>query len=55
MFLLTSFRSAVAAHHRTAREEHGDKNKANYHSRSPTRPQRERVEAEDARKPGKRY
>ncbi|CAJ0967039.1 unnamed protein product [Ranitomeya imitator] len=35
---------------KTAREEHGDKNKANYHSRSPIRQQRERVEGGDLRK-----
>ncbi|XP_056398229.1 cyclin-dependent kinase 11A isoform X9 [Hyla sarda] len=43
-------RREVTAHHRTAREEHGDKNKANYRSRSPARQQRERVEAGDVRK-----
>ncbi|XP_040284167.1 cyclin-dependent kinase 11B isoform X7 [Bufo bufo] len=43
-------RREVAAHHRTAREEHGDKNKPNYRSRSPIRQQRERAEAGDTRK-----
>ncbi|XP_075695705.1 cyclin-dependent kinase 11B-like isoform X11 [Rhinoderma darwinii] len=43
-------RREVAAHHRTAREEHGEKNKANYRSRSPARQQRERVEAGEMRK-----
>ncbi|KAM4015739.1 cyclin-dependent kinase 11B-like isoform 3-T3 [Anomaloglossus baeobatrachus] len=38
-------RREVSAHHRTAREEHGDKIKANYRSRSPVRQQRERMEA----------
>ncbi|XP_063799069.1 cyclin-dependent kinase 11B isoform X7 [Pseudophryne corroboree] len=46
-------RREVVAHHRTAREEHGDKAKANYRSRSPMRPMRERVEAGDGRKPVK--
>ncbi|XP_044137864.1 cyclin-dependent kinase 11B isoform X7 [Bufo gargarizans] len=43
-------RREVAAHHRTAREEHGDKNKPNYRSRSPIRQQRERAEAGEMRK-----
>ncbi|XP_073512892.1 cyclin-dependent kinase 11B-like isoform X3 [Phyllobates terribilis] len=40
-------RREVSAHHRTAREEHGDKNKANYRSRSPMHQQRQRAEAGD--------
>ncbi|XP_073441578.1 cyclin-dependent kinase 11B-like isoform X7 [Dendrobates tinctorius] len=43
-------RREVSAHHRTAREEHGDKNKANYRSRSRIHQQRERVEGGDLRK-----
>ncbi|XP_069598093.1 cyclin-dependent kinase 11B-like isoform X3 [Ranitomeya imitator] len=48
--ILVEFSTQISAHHRTAREEHGDKNKANYHSRSPIRQQRERVEGGDLRK-----
>ncbi|XP_056398223.1 cyclin-dependent kinase 11A isoform X3 [Hyla sarda] len=48
--ILVEFSTQITAHHRTAREEHGDKNKANYRSRSPARQQRERVEAGDVRK-----
>ncbi|CAH2319970.1 cyclin-dependent kinase 11A [Pelobates cultripes] len=44
-------RREVAAHHRTAREEHGEKNKE-YRSRSPMRQQRERLDG-DGRKLGK--
>ncbi|MEE6483893.1 hypothetical protein FKM82_013686 [Ascaphus truei] len=40
--------STQTAHHRTAKEEHGEKNKANYRSRSPLRQQR--LEAGDGRK-----
>ncbi|XP_053546530.1 cyclin-dependent kinase 11B isoform X7 [Bombina bombina] len=43
-------RREVPTHHRTAREEHGDKNKANYRSRSPIRQERERIEAGEGRK-----
>ncbi|XP_063799066.1 cyclin-dependent kinase 11B isoform X4 [Pseudophryne corroboree] len=49
--ILVEFSTQMVAHHRTAREEHGDKAKANYRSRSPMRPMRERVEAGDGRKP----
>ncbi|XP_075695695.1 cyclin-dependent kinase 11B-like isoform X3 [Rhinoderma darwinii] len=48
--ILVEFSTQIAAHHRTAREEHGEKNKANYRSRSPARQQRERVEAGEMRK-----
>ncbi|KAM4703999.1 cyclin-dependent kinase 11B isoform 3-T3 [Rhinophrynus dorsalis] len=41
-----------AAHHRTAREEHSEKNKVNFRSRSPLR-QRERLDSGDGRKQGK--
>ncbi|KAM4704001.1 cyclin-dependent kinase 11B isoform 5-T5 [Rhinophrynus dorsalis] len=43
---------AGAAHHRTAREEHSEKNKVNFRSRSPLR-QRERLDSGDGRKQGK--
>ncbi|KAM4015738.1 cyclin-dependent kinase 11B-like isoform 2-T2 [Anomaloglossus baeobatrachus] len=43
--ILVEFSTQISAHHRTAREEHGDKIKANYRSRSPVRQQRERMEA----------
>ncbi|KAG8568891.1 hypothetical protein GDO81_014194 [Engystomops pustulosus] len=46
-------RREVAAHHRTAREEHSDKSKAAYRSRSPIRQQRERLEPGDMRKQAK--
>ncbi|XP_053546529.1 cyclin-dependent kinase 11B isoform X6 [Bombina bombina] len=46
-------RREVPTHHRTAREEHGDKNKANYRSRSPIRQERERIEAGEGRKQAK--
>ncbi|CAJ0936285.1 unnamed protein product, partial [Ranitomeya imitator] len=42
--ILVEFSTQISAHHRTAREEHGDKNKATYRSRSPMRQQRQRVE-----------
>ncbi|XP_077106277.1 cyclin-dependent kinase 11B-like isoform X3 [Ranitomeya variabilis] len=45
--ILVEFSTQISAHHRTAREEHGDKNKANYRSRSPIR---ERVEGGDLQK-----
>ncbi|XP_066462877.1 cyclin-dependent kinase 11B-like isoform X3 [Eleutherodactylus coqui] len=51
--ILVEFSTQRTAHHRTAREEHGDKNKVNYRSRSPIRLQRERAEAGDMRKPVK--
>ncbi|XP_044137858.1 cyclin-dependent kinase 11B isoform X2 [Bufo gargarizans] len=51
--ILVEFSTQIAAHHRTAREEHGDKNKPNYRSRSPIRQQRERAEAGEMRKQGK--
>uniref|UniRef100_A0A8C5PG68 cyclin-dependent kinase n=1 Tax=Leptobrachium leishanense TaxID=445787 RepID=A0A8C5PG68_9ANUR len=46
--ILVEFSTQMAAHHRTAREEHGEKNKE-YRSRSPMRQQRERLAA-DGRK-----
>lgn len=42
----------VSAHHRTMREDYGDKVKAGHWSRSPLRPPRERFELADGRKPG---
>lgn len=42
----------VSAHHRTMREDYGDKVKASHWSRSPLRPPRERFELGDGRKPG---
>ncbi|XP_073441573.1 cyclin-dependent kinase 11B-like isoform X2 [Dendrobates tinctorius] len=48
--ILVEFSTQISAHHRTAREEHGDKNKANYRSRSRIHQQRERVEGGDLRK-----
>lgn len=42
----------VSAHHRTMREDYGDKVKASHWSRSPPRPPRERFELGDSRKPG---
>ncbi|KAM4703998.1 cyclin-dependent kinase 11B isoform 2-T2 [Rhinophrynus dorsalis] len=44
--------STQTAHHRTAREEHSEKNKVNFRSRSPLR-QRERLDSGDGRKQGK--
>lgn len=41
-----------SAHHRTTREDYGDKVKASHWSRSPLRPPRERFELADGRKPG---
>ncbi|CAH2319977.1 cyclin-dependent kinase 11B isoform X1 [Pelobates cultripes] len=49
--ILVEFSTQMAAHHRTAREEHGEKNKE-YRSRSPMRQQRERLDG-DGRKLGK--
>nr|XP_023407611.1 cyclin-dependent kinase 11B [Loxodonta africana] len=45
-------RREVSAHHRTMREEHGEKVKASHWSRSPLRPPRDRFELGDGRKPG---
>lgn len=45
-------RREVSAHHRTMREDYGDKVKASHWSRSPLRPPRERFELTDGRKPG---
>ncbi|XP_030078201.1 cyclin-dependent kinase 11B isoform X13 [Microcaecilia unicolor] len=45
-------RREVAAHHRTAREEPGDKVKVTYRSHSPFRQQKERFEQSDCRRPG---
>ncbi|KAM9299646.1 cyclin-dependent kinase 11B [Gastrophryne carolinensis] len=49
--ITVEFSTQTAAHHRTAREEHGDKSKAIYRSRSPMW-QQERLDAE-RRKPGR--
>ncbi|EHB00334.1 PITSLRE serine/threonine-protein kinase CDC2L1 [Heterocephalus glaber] len=46
-------RREVSAHHRTLREDYGDKGKASHWSRSPVRPPRERFELGDGRKPVK--
>ncbi|EFB20681.1 hypothetical protein PANDA_013771, partial [Ailuropoda melanoleuca] len=46
-------RREVSAHHRTMREDYGDKVKASHWSRSPLRPPRERFELTDGRKPVK--
>lgn len=43
----------VSAHHRTVREDYGDKAKASHWGRSPPRPPRERFELGDGRKPGR--
>ncbi|XP_053546524.1 cyclin-dependent kinase 11B isoform X2 [Bombina bombina] len=51
--ILVEFSTQMPTHHRTAREEHGDKNKANYRSRSPIRQERERIEAGEGRKQAK--
>ncbi|XP_072012174.1 cyclin-dependent kinase 11B-like isoform X4 [Engystomops pustulosus] len=51
--ILVEFSTQIAAHHRTAREEHSDKSKAAYRSRSPIRQQRERLEPGDMRKQAK--
>ncbi|KAM4651013.1 cyclin-dependent kinase 11B isoform 2-T2 [Discoglossus pictus] len=48
--ILVEFSTQLTTHHRTAREEHGEKNKANYRTRSPIRQERERIEAGDGRK-----
>ncbi|XP_075045931.1 cyclin-dependent kinase 11B-like isoform X3 [Mixophyes fleayi] len=48
--ILVEFSTQMVAHHRTAREEHGDKAKVNYRSRSPVRQPRERLDAGDGRK-----
>ncbi|XP_004407432.1 PREDICTED: cyclin-dependent kinase 11B isoform X4 [Odobenus rosmarus divergens] len=45
-------RREVSTHHRTMREDYGDKVKASHWSRSPLRPPRERFELTDGRKPG---
>lgn len=47
--------STATAHHRTAREEHGDKSKSNYRTRSPLRQPREKLESADGRKQSKFY
>lgn len=44
--------SLVSAHHRTVREEYGDKVKMRPWSRSPLRQQRDKLEQADSRKPG---
>uniref|UniRef100_A0A7N4V3Z7 cyclin-dependent kinase n=1 Tax=Sarcophilus harrisii TaxID=9305 RepID=A0A7N4V3Z7_SARHA len=44
-------RREVSAHHRTVREDYGDKVKISHWSRSPLRQQRERFEQGDGRKP----
>uniref|UniRef100_A0A8D0NSV4 cyclin-dependent kinase n=1 Tax=Sus scrofa TaxID=9823 RepID=A0A8D0NSV4_PIG len=46
-------RREVSTHHRTVREDYGDKVKASHWSRSPLRPPRERFELGDGRKPVK--
>ncbi|XP_004407429.1 PREDICTED: cyclin-dependent kinase 11B isoform X1 [Odobenus rosmarus divergens] len=46
-------RREVSTHHRTMREDYGDKVKASHWSRSPLRPPRERFELTDGRKPVK--
>ncbi|XP_072464638.1 cyclin-dependent kinase 11B isoform X7 [Notamacropus eugenii] len=46
-------RREVSAHHRTVREDYGDKVKISHWSRSPLRQQRERFEQGDGRKPVK--
>ncbi|KAF6344196.1 cyclin dependent kinase 11B [Rhinolophus ferrumequinum] len=45
-------RREVSAHHRTTRDDYGDKMKASHWGRSPPRPPRERFELGDGRKPG---
>uniref|UniRef100_A0A8B9PIC9 cyclin-dependent kinase n=1 Tax=Apteryx owenii TaxID=8824 RepID=A0A8B9PIC9_APTOW len=51
-FILVLF-SLVSAHHRTVREEYGDKVKMRPWSRSPLRQQRDKLEQGDGRKPVK--
>ncbi|XP_032970146.1 cyclin-dependent kinase 11B isoform X2 [Rhinolophus ferrumequinum] len=46
-------RREVSAHHRTTRDDYGDKMKASHWGRSPPRPPRERFELGDGRKPVK--
>ncbi|XP_068087257.1 cyclin-dependent kinase 11B isoform X5 [Hyperolius riggenbachi] len=48
--ITVEFSTQTAAHHRTAREEHGDKLKTNYRCRSPMRQLREKLEPGDGRK-----
>ncbi|XP_030078190.1 cyclin-dependent kinase 11B isoform X4 [Microcaecilia unicolor] len=50
--ILVEFSTQMAAHHRTAREEPGDKVKVTYRSHSPFRQQKERFEQSDCRRPG---
>ncbi|XP_029433878.1 cyclin-dependent kinase 11B isoform X9 [Rhinatrema bivittatum] len=51
--ILVEFSTQIAAHHRTAREEPGDKVKVTYRSHSPFRQQKERFEQSDGRRPVK--
>nr|XP_033778226.1 cyclin-dependent kinase 11B isoform X2 [Geotrypetes seraphini] len=50
--ILVEFSTQMAAHHRTAREEPGDKVKVTYRTHSPFRQQKERFEQSDCRRPG---
>ncbi|KAG8434373.1 hypothetical protein GDO86_012668 [Hymenochirus boettgeri] len=48
--ILVEFSTQTAAHHRMAREEHGEKTKENSRSRSPLRQQRDRLGPGDGKK-----